>query len=178
MQNFVPRQAPIELRRGWQAQGLWTDDTFPAVVARGLTDNRAGRARVLSAVRPYDGTLGALGDQAALLAGLLAARGIGAGDVVAFQLPNWPEAAATFYGLLQLGVVVVPIVHIYGHREVGHILRQSRAPMLVTADRFGSHDYLAELDLAGPLPHLELLVVVDAHGPIPTPEVETLTWNE
>jgi len=178
MQDFVPSQAPIELRRRWQADGLWSDDTFPAVVARGLVGNRAGRARVLSAVRPYDGTLGALGDQAALLAGLLAARGIGAGDVVAFQLPNWPEAASTFYGLLQLGAVVVPIVHIYGHREVGHILRQSRARMLLTADRFGSHDYLLELDRAGPLPDLELVVVVDAHGAFPAPDVETLTWND
>ena len=122
---------------------------------------------MLSAVRPYDGTVGELADRGARLAGLLAARGLGPGDVVAFQLPNWPEAASTFYGLLQLGVVVVPIVHIYGHKEIGHILRQSGARVLITADRFGSHDYLAELDLAAPLPDLELVIVVDAHGPYP-----------
>ena len=133
---------------------------------------------MLSAVRPYEGTVGELADQGALLAGLLAARGIGPGDVVAFQLPNWPEAASTFYGLLQLGVVVVPIVHIYGHREVGHILRQSRARTLITADRFGAHDYLAELALSAPLPDLELVVVVDAHGPFPAPDTESLTWRE
>jgi acyl-CoA synthetase len=178
MHDFVPSVAPIELRRRWHAEGLWNDDTFPTLVARGLADNRAGRARVLSAVRPYEGTVGELADQGALLAGLLAARGIGPGDVVAFQLPNWPEAASTFYGLLQLGVVVVPIVHIYGHREVGHILRQSRARTLITADRFGTHDYLAELARAAPLPDLELVVVVDAHGPFPAPDAESLTWRE
>ena len=178
MHDFVPSVAPMELRRRWHAEGLWNDDTFPTLVARGLADNRSGRARVLSAVRPYEGTVGELADQGALLAGLLAARGTGPGDVVAFQLPNWPEAASTFYGLLQLGVVVVPIVHIYGHREVGHILRQSRARTLITADRFGSHDYLAELALAAPLPDLELVVVVDAHGPFPAPDAESLTWRE
>ena len=178
MHDFVPSVAPMELRRRWHAEGLWNDDTFPILVARGLADNRSGRARVLSAVRPYEGTVGEFADQGALLAGLLAARGIGPGDVVAFQLPNWPEAASTFYGLLQLGVVVVPIVHIYGHREVGHILRQSRARTLITADRFGSHDYLAELALAAPLPDLELVVVVDAHGPFPAPDAESLTWRE
>ena len=178
MHDFVPSVAPMELRRRWHAEGLWNDDTFPILVARGLADNRSGRARVLSAVRPYEGTVGDLADQGALLAGLLAARGIGPGDVVAFQLPNWPEAASTFYGLLQLGVVVVPIVHIYGHREVGHILRQSRARTLITADRFGAHDYLAELARAAPLPDLELVVVVDAHGPFPAPDAESLTWRE
>ena len=179
MRDFAPTTAPVEVRHRWQAEGLWTDDTFPVVAERGLASNRAGRARVLSGVRPYDGTVGDLADRGARLAGLLAARGIAPGEVVAFQLPNWPEAVATFYGLLQLGVVVVPIVHIYGHKEVGHILRQSGARVLVTADRFGSHDYLAELDaLTGTLPDLELVVVVDAHGPFPAPEAECLTWDE
>src|ERR1700687_6039946 len=122
MQDFVPSIAPRELRRRWQAEGRWTDDTVSVAAARVLAGNRGARARVLSAVRPYEGTIGDLADQGARLAGLLSARGIGLGEVVAFQLPNWPEAASTFYGLLQLGVVVVPIVHIYGHKEVGHIL--------------------------------------------------------
>ena len=40
------------------------------------------------------------------------------GDVVAFQLPNWTEAAATFWASALLGAVVVPIVHFYGRKEV------------------------------------------------------------
>ena len=40
------------------------------------------------------------------------------------------------------------------------------------------HDYLAELALAAPLPDLELVVVVDAHGPFPAPDAESLTWRE
>ena len=45
-------------------------------------------------------------------------RGIGAGDVVAFQLPNWMEAAVSFWAAALLGAVVTPIVHFYGPKEV------------------------------------------------------------
>ncbi len=125
--DFVPRPAPAALRARWLAEGLWNDDTFAALTAEGLAGNAGARARVLSTIRPFEGTIADLAEQGARLAGLLARRGIGPGDVVAFQLPNWAEAAACFYGLLHLGAVLVPIVHIYGHKEVGHILRQSEA---------------------------------------------------
>ena len=46
------------------------------------------------------------------------ARGVQPGDAIAFQLPNWLEAAATFYAIAYLGAVVVPIVHFYGPKEV------------------------------------------------------------
>ena len=63
------------------------------------------------------------------------ARGVKPGDPIAFQLPNWLEAAATFYAVAYLGAVVVPIVHFYGPKEVSYILRTTRVKALVTADR-------------------------------------------
>jgi len=57
--------------------------------------------------------------------------------------------------------VPVPIVHFYGMKEVGFILRQSGARVLVTADRFGHLDYLANLDtIRSDVPDLEIVVVV------------------
>ena len=53
-----------------------------------------------------------------LLAAGLRDRGVGPGDVIAFQLPNWVEAAVTFWAAAFLGAVVVPIVHFYGRKEV------------------------------------------------------------
>jgi acyl-CoA synthetase len=179
VREFVPRPAPAALRERWLSEELWNDDTFAALTAEGLARNANARARVLSAVRPFDGRIADLADQGARLAGLLEQRGVGAGDVVAFQLPNWAEAAATFYGLLHLGAVLVPIVHIYGHKEVGHILRQSGARVLITADRFGSQDFLGNLEvLRGTLPDLELVIVVDAHGRAPRVPPESMTWRE
>src|SRR4029079_8480484 len=40
---------------------------------------------------------------------------------------------------------VVPIVHFYGPKEVGYILRKTGVKALVTADRFGHQDFLANL---------------------------------
>ena len=73
----------------------------------------------------------------------LKARGVGPGDVVVFQLPNWVEAAITFWGAAQLGAIVVPIVHFYGPKEVGYVLDVVQPDAVVTAARFGQTDYLA-----------------------------------
>ena len=48
--------------------------------------------RVWSDTHPYSGTIGALYEQALRMATGLARRGVGVGDVVAYQLPNWAEA--------------------------------------------------------------------------------------
>ncbi len=71
------------------------------------------------------------------------ARGVGPGDVVVVQLPNWVEAGITFWASAYLGAVVVPIVHFYGPKEVGYIIRSTSPDVVVTADRFGHSDYLA-----------------------------------
>ena len=60
---------------------------------------------------------------------------------MAFQLPNWREAVVAFYGLAMGGYVLVPIVHIYGPKEVRFILAQSGAVAYLSADRFGHVDY-------------------------------------
>ena len=49
-----------------------------------------------------------------------------------FQLPNWLEAGITFWAAAYLGAVVVPIVHFYGEKEVGHILRTVQPEVFVT----------------------------------------------
>jgi len=71
------------------------------------------------------------------LAAGLRARGVGAGDVVAFQLPNWMEAAATFWAAAFLGAVVVPIVHFYGRKELAHIVATAKPQVFITAEQFG-----------------------------------------
>jgi acyl-CoA synthetase (AMP-forming)/AMP-acid ligase II len=91
---------------------------------------------------------------------------VGAGDVVAFQLPNWLEAALLIYGAGLLGAVVVPIVHFYGAKEVRYILDRSGAQVFVTADAFRGIDYLNTLDeFVADLPALERVYVVGASGP-------------
>lgn len=162
------RSAPEALRTRYRREGLWTDDTLGGLIDACVRERPTLPFRVWSEQRPFTSTLGSVHEQARRLAAGLQARGLGPGDVVAFQLPNWAEAAATFFALSTLGAVLVPIVHSYGPKEVGFILRQSGARALVTADRFGRLDYTAMLEgLRAALPELELVVMLCAEGTAP-----------
>jgi len=150
-----------ELCARYRSRGLWTDDTLASVLAEALPTNGALSFRVWSEQRPFEGSIAQVADLARRVAGGLSARGIGPGDVVAFQIPSWVEAAASFWGAALCGAVVLPIVHFYGPREVGFILRQSGVRAFVSADRFRSFDYLASLDsIRTGAPELELIVVI------------------
>jgi acyl-CoA synthetase (AMP-forming)/AMP-acid ligase II len=159
--EFTPRATDEEHARRYVREGFWTDESLGALLASGLHDARANEFVARSERNPFRGTLADVDDLARRVATGLRARGVKPGDPVAFQLPNWLEAAATFYAVTYLGAVVVPIVHFYGRKEVGYILRKTRVKALVTADRFGAQNFLANLaELRGALPDLELVVVV------------------
>ena len=96
-------------------------------------------------MRPWAGTFRDVELVARRLAAGLRKRGVGPGDVVAMQLPNWMEAAATFWASAFLGAVVVPIVHFYGRKEVGHILATAKPRVFVTTEQFGRMTYQPDL---------------------------------
>jgi len=100
---------------------------------------------VHSVVRPFTGTFRDVELVARRLAAGLRARGVGPGDVIAVQLPNWMEAAASFWASALLGAVVVPIVHFYGRKEIAHIVATAEPRVFVTAERFGRMSYQPDL---------------------------------
>lgn len=127
----------------------------------------------VSDVRPHATTVGELVDDAKLAAGALQGLGVGAGDVVAVQLPNWYEGAVLQAAAALMGAVVLPIVQIYGRREIEFIVRESRARVLVIpADWRGRHypDMLPEM---GPLPDLDHVVVIGGDAP-----AGALSWDD
>lgn len=73
--------------------------------------------------------LDALSDRFA--AGLLA-RGVAPGDTVALQLPNVPQFVIAYFGILKAGAVAVPMNVLFKAGEVGYILRDCGARLLVT----------------------------------------------
>src|SRR5690242_18858807 len=118
-ERSVMRNIPVELTKRYEEEGWWTRDTLGDLIARGLKDNPDVGFVVHSAVRPFAGNFGDVELEARRLAAGLRARGVGPGDVVALQLPNWMEAAAAFWASTFLGAVTVPIVHFYGRKELG-----------------------------------------------------------
>jgi acyl-CoA synthetase len=161
------RSVPQALADRYLAAGFWRDDTVGQVLAGAVGDRPELTVKIRSSVRPWTGTFGDVLDAARRLAGALRVRGIGPGDVVAFQLPNWVEAAVSFWAAALLGAVVTPIVHFYGPKEVAYILRRTAVRALVTADRFGRQDYVGALEeLRIGAPALEVVVVV-GEDPVP-----------
>jgi acyl-CoA synthetase (AMP-forming)/AMP-acid ligase II len=140
------RTTAPELATRYVEHGWWTDETLGEVLDRELRAAPEVPVTFRSAVRPWRGTYADVHSLALAVAGGLRDLGVGAGDVIAFQTPNWLEGAATFYAATFLGAVVVPVVHFYGPKELGYILRQTQVDLLVTADRFGPIDYRAQLD--------------------------------
>ncbi len=139
------RNIPVELSKRYGEQGWWTSDTLGELLARGLAASPDAGFCVHSAVRPYTGTFRDVERAARRLAAGLRARGVAPGDVIAFQLPNWVEAAMTFWASAFLGAVVVPIVHFYGRRELGHIIATARPKVFITTEHFGHLTYQPDL---------------------------------
>ncbi len=164
--GFALRPITGELAERYLAEGAWDDRSLGQFLSDSLLSDPSRRLRIWSPTNPYIGTVGEVYQEALAVAGGLEALGLGPGDVVAFQLPNWVEAAITFYACAMLGVTLVPIVHFYGPKEVGFILRQSRARALVIVASIGSRSYLSELaTIRDGLSDLESVIVVGDQDP-------------
>ena len=145
------RTVPPDLVERYEAEGWWTRETLGELIQRGLEAKPDTQFRIHSAVRPWTGTFRDVERVARRLAGGLRERGVGPGDVVAFQLPNWMEAAAVFWAASFLGATVVPIVHFYGRKEVQYILDAVSPKVFVTVERFGRLEYQPDLSAGVPV---------------------------
>jgi long-chain acyl-CoA synthetase len=101
---------------------------------------------------PYAGVEGATRHAA----GLLAAKGVEAGDRIGLMLPNVPYFPILFFGALRLGAVVVPMNPLLKEREVAFHLKDSGSKLLFAwhqfaeAARAGAADAGAECVLVTP----------------------------
>jgi acyl-CoA synthetase len=86
--------------------------------------------------------------------------GLRRGDAIAMQLPTAKETAVLYLAALEVGAVLVPIVHIYGPAEVGFILRESKARFLCVPERWRGIDFLARIGALGHTPDLERVIVL------------------
>ena len=73
----------------------------------------------------------------------LQASGIGAGDVVTWQLPTWIESLVLVAALGRLGVVQNPVLPIYRDRELDFITDQADSRLLVVPSSWKGVDHEA-----------------------------------
>jgi cyclohexanecarboxylate-CoA ligase len=156
-------QSRIEASRGLWADRLPIDDLDRAV---GAYPNRTAFVGINSA-RGEETRLSyaGLATRVDKIAAGLLEIGIGKGDVVAFQLPNWWEFTALFYACNRIGAVANPLMPIFRQHELRYMLNFSGARVVVVPGVWRGFDHAAMLrDIRGDLPQLEHVVAVEAGG--------------
>jgi cyclohexanecarboxylate-CoA ligase len=146
------------------ASGVWRETTLP------------GELDIQAAERPdkvfvTDGTtshtFARLRDAAQRLATGLERLGIGKGDRVAVQLPNWTEFAVISVALARLGAIMVPIMPIYRADDVRFIVETAGIKAAFTPAEFRHFDHARMfLDLAVSGTPLRTVIVVRGE-PVP-----------
>lgn len=136
----------------YRTTGLWSDRT--------LADQARQRAEATpdTVIFPNDPTqptyAGVLSDAEAMARSLVD-LGLKPGEVIAFQTPNWVEAAVINLAAVLGGYVISPIVTIYRDAEVRQMLGDSGARAIFFAETVRGYDHSAMLDRIAPdLPRL------------------------
>ena len=161
----MTRFDPAAHARAMRAGGFWPDRTFDEFLlaaVRATPDKLALVADRADRPVPLRISYRELEDRVARVAAALRALDIGAGDVVAVQLPNWWEFVVTALACGRIGAVVNPLMPIFRERELGYMLGFAQAKLLVVPKVFRAFDHEAmALRLRGELPKLRHVVVVD-----------------
>lgn len=151
-----------------KAQGLWRDETINVFFQRALqqcpdktaiVSYRVGSAE---AIRLSYRELDARVDR---IARGLVALGVGAADVVTWQLPNCWEFIALSLACARIGAAANPVMPIFRQHELNFMLNFGESKVFVVPKQFRNFDYaqMARGMVSG-LPHLRQLVVVDGDG--------------
>jgi cyclohexanecarboxylate-CoA ligase len=160
-----------ELKRGkaMREAGFWkdqvVDELFQAAVAR-TPDKPAIVAYRADRPQPRRITFQELDGYVGRIAGTLRALGVGRGDVVAVQLPNWWEFVATSLACGRVGATLNPLMPILRERELTFMLRISETKVFVVPKTFRGHDFgKMARGLRDAIPTLKHVLVVDEEGP-------------
>jgi cyclohexanecarboxylate-CoA ligase len=151
-----------------RAQGFWRDETLLHHLARAVA--RIPDKTAIVACRSDIGTetrlsYAQIDDLSSRLAAALRARGIGRGDVVSFQLPNWWEFFILHLACLKLGAISNPLMVIFRERELRFMLGLAESKILVVPASFRGFDYAAmAANLCEHLPKLAHVFVVGRDG--------------
>jgi len=115
-----------------------------------------------------------LWEQVLGMAASLRATGIGPGEIVAVQLPNWHEFLVAHLALYAIGAVTSPISPIYRKRDLARQFALSEAVTLIVPARFGTVDFVgAALELKQEFRTLREIIVVGNDA-----RPGTLAWNK
>lgn len=94
--------------------------------------------------------------------------GIKKGDRVAIYLPNLPQFAIAFLGILKAGAIVVPHNPLYVERELEHQLNDSGAKAIITLDKIGDVNFYERVKAVKDKTKLEHVIVTNLGDFLPS----------
>ena len=97
---WMPKPDPARAAQ-YRAAGYWRDDTIPGLI--GAAVKRAPNKVAVCEASGDRLSYAELGAQSDRLAGFLAARGVGRGDIVSVCLPNWCATVVAFLAAMKRG---------------------------------------------------------------------------
>lgn len=160
---FKTRLTP-ELSARFRATGDWRDETFYDLLSQRAAEHPE---RIALVDRWRRVSYGELKQNVDRMAAILRAHGVGRGDVVTVQLPNWIDFAYVFFALELLGAVANKVNPDFRAREMEFILAFSESKAWIAPVEFRGFDYAEMMrGLAPKLPGLRLMGLVG--DPVPT----------
>lgn len=91
--------------------------------------------------------------------------GVGRGEVVSVQLPNWWEFAVLMLAIERIGAVMNPLTTILRERELRQMLSLSKSKVLVVPSSWRGFDHAAmAVDLQREIPSLQQVIVLRSEG--------------
>ena len=113
------------------------DETVFGLVFGGIADDERDNPAITDVATGQTLTLGEFRDRVEALAGALAARGVGVGDVVGLQAPNGIAYALAFHGIMRAGATITPIGALATAKDVEFQLRDSSTGSLLYIEKLG-----------------------------------------
>jgi acyl-CoA synthetase len=149
---------PANLRRAWEENGLYPNrSVFDLFVEKARLHPE--KPAVLSPGESI--TYGALLDRARRLAAGLRARGVVAGDVVAYQLPNSWRCCAIDLATAALGAIVAPFPPGRGRIDIESLLKRCGARAIVVTSTFAGIDMCELIESLRPTTLSLRVLIVD-----------------
>lgn len=153
---------PPEYREHWVSKGLWRDATLHDLFDETVATHPDETAIVTSSERVSFKEFKERSDS--LAAGLLEA-GVGQGEIVTVQLPNWPELCYLQIALSRVGAVIHPMHMAFREREMESLLGFCESGTYIGPATSGDLDNAkAVVAMRGNLPALKRVIAVRAQA--------------
>jgi cyclohexanecarboxylate-CoA ligase len=160
--DYVPHSP--ELQRRFREEGLWNDDRLADYVEKWArqTPDKVAMEVPGGAALTYAETL----SKSRRFANALLAAGLRKGDVIAIQLPSYPEFLVAYFGVTMMGGILCTLHMPYRAGEMRPLLHFAGAAAIICTPAGDKYDAPATMkSLRKDVPSLEHVIV--AYGDVP-----------